>query len=554
MFCKIVRYSFFVLNLVLTVPITQAHNGEPHVSEPKQETHHPTTDLRLQKTGTVFEIVVVIAPTKIPNTVIYLSDPDSNRPIGEAKIKLAINSSPIQADKTDEKGIYQATMPLNKLSSFSLEIQKETFKENFTFDNISLPFSNNSFWNWGVKIAIVFLVLCILGFIGRKKIVSKFKILFPMGVLLLINLSPAFSHSDAPDADNQKKEPVLGQSSHSEDTDHHVVAVSPQGLIIPKELQFHLGIVTEKAAQKPLQGTIRLMGTIISDPSGYARLQTTQTSRVINHPDYPLPLPGQAVKAGQIILAVAPTLTSIESTDQKNALYKAESEITQRYLEVQRFKKLGQFAAKKDLENSQAELERALKQKDEILNQTFKPELLRSPIDGFISDLHVRPGEIVTSDKTIAEIVDPSKFLVEALVFNPETADQIVGGYIFSPLRPDKTIEVKIIGVSPKVNRTDQSIHIQLKPEKIDTDIKLDMAVEVMGELKETQASLVIPQKAVVEDSQGAWVFIHINPETFEPRKIRIRRQLDDMVEVEEGLVPGEKIVIEGAYLLNQAK
>lgn len=554
MFCKIVRYSFLLFNFVLTSPIAQAHNGEPHVSEPKPDTHQQSTELRLLKTGEVFEIVVVLTPKKTPNTVIYLSDPDSNRPIGEAEIKLSISSSSIKADKGDKKGVYQVNIPLNNLASFSVEIQKETFKEIFTFDNISLPFSSSSLRNWGLKIAIVFLILCILGFIGRKRIISKFKIFLSIGTLLLINLSPAFSHSDAPDVSDEKKEPAPGGNSHSEDTDHHVVAVSPQGLLIPKELQFHLGIVTEKAAQKPLKGTIRLMGTIISDPSGYARLQTTQTSRVINHPYYPLPLPGQAVKAGQIVLAVAPTLTTIESTDQKNALYKVESEITQRYLEVQRYKKLGQFAARKDLENSQAELERALKQKDEITNQTFKPELLRSPIDGFVSDLHVRPGEIVTFDKTIAEIVDPTKFLVEALVFSPEIANQIIGGYIFSPLRPDKTTEVKILGVSPKVNRADQSIHIQLKPEKIDTDIKLDMAVEVVGELKETQPSLVIPQKAVVEDSQGAWVFIHVNPETFEPRKIRLKRQLNDMVEVEEGLVPGERIVIEGAYLLNQAK
>lgn len=150
--------------------------------------------------------------------------------------------------------------------------------------------------------------------------------------------------------------------------------------------------------------------------------------------------------------------------------------------------------------------------------------------------------------------MDPTKFLIEALVFDPDIANQIVGGYIFSPFKPDKIINVKILGVSPKVNREDQSIHIQLKPEKIDTDIKLDMAVEVVGELKETKPTLVIPQKAITEDSQGTWVFIHTNPETFEPRKIRIRRQIDNMVEIEEGLSLGEKIVVEGTYLLNQAK
>ena len=554
MFCKIFTYSFFLLNLVLSPPLANAHTGEPHASEPKKEAHQQSNELRLLKTGDVFEIVAVITPEKNPNTIIYLSDPDSNRPIGEAEITLEINSANVKADKTNKKGIYQANIPLSTLSSLSLDIQKETFKEKFTFENISASLSSDSMRGWFLKIVVILLVLGSLGYVSRKKIISRLKALFSIGVLLLFSMPNAIGHGDNPDHSSEKGEISPKQDLHQEENHQHVITASPGGLVIPKELQFHLGIVTEKASEKPLKGTIRLMGTVISDPSGYARLQATQAARVINHPDYPLPLPGQAVKAGQVVLAVAPTLTTIESTDQKNALYKAESEITQRHLEVQRLKKLGQYAAKKDLENAQAELERALKQKDEIANQTFKPELLRSPIDGFVSDLHVRPGEIVTSDKTIAEIVDPSKLLVEAFVFDPDIANQIAGGYIFSPLKPDKTIDAKILGVSPKVNREDQSIHIQLKPEKVDSDIKLDMAVEVVGELKETQPALVIPQKAVAEDSQGAWVFVHTNPETFAPRKIRIRRQLDDMVEIEEGLSPGERIVTEGAYLLNQAK
>lgn len=554
MLSRVLKCGLFLLCYSADLSLTNAHNGEPHTPKSAQVVPNHSNELRLQKTSDVFEIVTVIVPEKNPNVVIYLSNFESNRPIGEAEITLEVNSANIKADKTNKKGIYQANIPLNNLQSLSLDIQKDTVKEKFTFENISIPFSVDSMWGWSFKITAFLLLLVSLGLITRKKIISKLKELFSIGASFLFSISSTLGHTDNLNH-NSKKEEISHEQDHQEEDNHQsVITASLKGLVIPKELQFHLGLLTEKASEKPLKGTIRLLGTIISDPSGYARLQATQTARVINHPDYPLPLPGQAVKAGQVVLAVAPTLTTIESTDQKNALYKAESEITQRHLEVQRLKKLGQYAAKKDLENAQAELERALKQKDEIANQTFKPEFLRSPIDGFVSDLHVRPGEIVTSDKIIAEIVDPSKLLVEALVFNPEIADQIVGGYIFSPLKPEKTIDVKILGVSPKVNREDQSIHIQLKPEKVNHDIKLDMAVEAVGELKETKPALVIPQKAIAEDSQGVWVFIHTNPETFEPRKIRIRRQLDDMVEIEEGLSPGEKVVIEGAYLLNQAK
>lgn len=553
MFSKILTYGFFLICLNANPPVVTAHTGEPHASEPRNTAPHITTELRLQKTGEIFEVVVAVTSNKTPNTMIYLSDPDSNRPIGEAEITLSFNSTTIKAQKTAKKGIYQAEILFDSEQSLSLDIQKESLKENITFENISLPPSPSSPWSWIFKTGAILLILGSVGFVARKKITPRLKALFSLGAFLLFYMPHAISHVDHPDHSSEKKDAEM-QLTHEDDKDHHVVAASSGGIIVPKELQFHLGIVTEKASERPLKGTVRLMGTVISDPGGYARLQPTQTARVIVHPDYPLPLPGQAVKTGQVILAVAPTLTIVESTDQKNALYKAESEISQRRKEVARLEKLGQFSAKKNLENAQAELERALKQKDEITNRTFKPELLKSPIDGFISDFHVRPGEIVTSDRTIAEIVDPNKLLVEAFVFDPDIANQIVGGYIFSPLKPLKTINVKILGISPKVDREDQAIHVQLKPDKIDSDIKLDMTVEVVGELKETKPTLVIPQKAIAEDAQGAWVFVHTNPETFEPRKIRIRRQIDDIVEIEEGLVPGERVVIEGAYLLNQAK
>lgn len=316
--------------------------------------------------------------------------------------------------------------------------------------------------------------------------------------------------------------------------------------------QSYIGLASEKVTLKTTKATVRLMGSIISDPSGYARLQVTQTARVLNNPDYPIPLPGQAVKIDQAILAVMPTITKIETTVQKNALYKIESDIIQKRKEVSRLERLGQYAARKDLENAQTELESGLKQKEEITQKAFATEILRSPINGFIADIHVRPGEIVTSDKTIVEVIDPSKLLIEAYVFDAKLASQIKSGYVRLPLSPGHIIPLDLIGVSPKVNKDDQAIHIQFKPKTADAALKLDMAVEVIGEMEQTQPILIIPQKAVVVKKNETRVFVRTNPETIEARHIHTGRIFDDTIEVLEGLSIGEDIITDGAYLLNQ--
>jgi RND family efflux transporter MFP subunit len=344
-----------------------------------------------------------------------------------------------------------------------------------------------------------------------------------------------------------------GGNSHG-DEKRNTLNNAQKGLVVPKDTQVKLGITTEKVREQSIKGTARLVGHVISDPTGYARLQATQNARIINDPDFPLPLPGQKVQKDQIVLALQPTLQKVESSDQRTMLYRIESEIVQLKREVDRKEKLGEFASQKDLENARTELDRAVRQKEEIINKTFKPEYLKSPVEGIVADIHVRPGEIVTPDKTIVEIVDPTKLLVEAYAFDPTIADEITGGTARLPLYPGKGTHLQILGVSPKVGKEDQAIHIIFKVLEPDPSLKLDMVVEVLGDLRASKPAIVIPRKAIVEDTKGAWVFIHTSPEVFNAQKVHIRRNVGELVEIDEGLSPGDSVVVEGAYLLNQAR
>ncbi len=103
MFSKILTYSIFLICLIVNPPLVTAHTGEPHASEPKNRAPEKLNELHLQKTGEIFEVVVAMASNKTPNTTIYLSDPDSNRPISEAEITLSLNSTNIKAEKDSQK-------------------------------------------------------------------------------------------------------------------------------------------------------------------------------------------------------------------------------------------------------------------------------------------------------------------------------------------------------------------------------------------------------------------------------------------------------------------
>ena len=506
-------------------------------------------EVRLMKTGKTFEIVLKITNTEKPELTVYITDPESNLPIANATITINSNKGvAIALNKTDKKGIYSGRSNNIENGILSIAIKKEKFEEKFVFENVHLSANKSGSY---LTLLLVFLSSLILFLLREKFKFPKRNFLGFLLITLMFNFSSVFAHGGE-DHGSEKKQEEAEHTKTSEDSQD--IYKSSAGLIVPKELQLHLKITTEKVVERSIGKTLRLVGHVISDPSGYARLQASQNARVLNDPEYPLPLPGQKVKKDQVILSLQPTLGKTETSDQKTALYKIESDIVKLRKDVERKEKLGEYGTKKDLENARTELEAAIKQKEEIINKTFKPEYLRSPLDGIIADLHVRPGEIVTPDKTIVEIVDPSTLMIEALLFDSALSDEIVKGYARLPLNADKTISLELLGVSPKVNKEDQAIHLLFKAKETDASIKLDMAIEVIVELKSSKPTLTIPKGAIVEDRTGAWVFVKINPEAFEPRKVRVNRYIDGYAEITDGVSLGEVIVVDGAYLLNQAR
>jgi RND family efflux transporter MFP subunit len=526
-----------------------ADAGHSHGEAPAKQAviSNSSAEARLMKTGKTFEIVFKITDTEKPELTAYITDPESNLPISNATVTVNSNGgAAIVLNKTDKKGVYSEHSKNIENGTLSISIKKEKFEEKFTFENVN--FSASKSGNYLILI-LVFLSAIILFLLRKKLKFPKWNCSGLLLIALLFKLSHVFAHGDEDHGSKKKKE----EPEHTK-TGDTTISKSSSGLAVPKELQLHLNITTEKVVERSLGQTLRLIGRVVSDPSGYARLQASQNARVLNDPEYPLPLPGQKVKKDQVVLSLQPTLGKTETSDQKTALYKIESDIVKLRKDVERKEKLGEYGTKKDLENARIELESVVKQKEEIINKTFKPEYLRSPLDGIVADLHVRPGEIVTSDKTIVEIVDPSTLMVEALLFDSTLSDEIVKGYARLPLNVDKTITLELLGVSPKVNKEDQAIHLLFKAKETDASIKLDMAIEVIAELKSSKPTLAIPKGAIVEDRTGVWVFVKINPETFEPRKVRVNRYIDGYAEITDGVNLGEVIVVDGAYLLNQAR
>jgi membrane fusion protein, heavy metal efflux system len=79
--------------------------------------------------------------------------------------------------------------------------------------------------------------------------------------------------------------------------------------------------------------------------------------------------------------------------------------------------------------------------------------------------------------------------------------------------------------------------------------------VSVLLTTKETRQGMILPQSAVVKGQNGlAVVWTHTQAERFKPNVVKIKPIDGQRMLVEGGLAPNERVVIEGATLLNQVR
>ena len=62
---------------------------------------------------------------------------------------------------------------------------------------------------------------------------------------------------------------------------------------------------------------------------------------------------------------------------------------------------------------------------------------------------------------------------------------------------------------------------------------------------------MVLPVDAVIRNGQTNHVWVAVNDGQFEPREVTLGAENADRVEITDGLKPGDKVVVSGAYLLH---
>jgi len=184
-----------------------------------------------------------------------------------------------------------------------------------------------------------------------------------------------------------------------------------------------------------------------------------------------------------------------------------------------------------------------------------KPFSIKAPISGIVESVKATPGSNVKAGDTLFQLIDLDAVYVSAIVPESEfprmrglTSAEVEIPGVAAPQRLAKLITIGRVVDAP--SRTFPVIYQFNNRERL---IAINQTVYVRLLFESGPLAPVVPETALVDDSGRPIVFLQQSGETFVRRPVKLGQRSGGMVQVLEGVNPGERIVVKGSHLIRLA-
>jgi RND family efflux transporter MFP subunit len=321
-------------------------------------------------------------------------------------------------------------------------------------------------------------------------------------------------------------------------------------VFVPKASQRILAIRTLPAGEGEHRRSIELPGRVIADPNATGFVQTAVGGRLAPPPGGFPPL-GTTVEAGQVLAYVEPSLAAIDLSSIRQAQAQLDSSIAIAERQVERLGKLiaSGSVSRTQLEEAELALVGLREQRTALDDIRLQPERLVAPISGVIAHANASPGLIAESNTEVFHVIDPERLCVEALSYGGEAVSasaSIVG-------EDGERIALTFVGAGFADGSQVQPINFRI--ENSGREMRPGQVVTVVAETETPTVGIAMSRDAVIRGANGQdIVYVHAAPELFEQRFVRIAPLDGVRVLIVAGVSPGERLVTQGAELLNQLR
>ncbi len=181
---------------------------------------------------------------------------------------------------------------------------------------------------------------------------------------------------------------------------------------------------------------------------------------------------------------------------------------------------------------------------------------LTAPIAGVVVDRQVGPGQYLQSGggSPVFTIADPSSVWLMANVREADSGLVHVGQpmQVHVPAYPKRVFDARVTYVAALVDPITHRLPVRAEIDNRDRALKPEMFANFRIQTSDASESPAISAAAIVYEGEAAHVWVVQGTQLLAYRAIRTGRDNDGLVEVLEGLKPGERIVTKGGLFIDQ--
>jgi cobalt-zinc-cadmium efflux system membrane fusion protein len=334
-----------------------------------------------------------------------------------------------------------------------------------------------------------------------------------------------------------------------------------------KEQQWALDFGAQIAAEQGLRDTLRVAAEILPRTGGEAAVIAPVGGRLLAERTFAV---GTAVEKGLELASIVPPTSAVWDPP---SLQLAESEanvaLAQARRDRARAERLlaaGAVPARRAEEaraveaTAQARLQAAqtrLAQYDatrsaNVTEAGMRRFLVRAPISGIISESSAVSSANVEPGKVLFRIVDTNSLYVSGVVPESEFSKlrQLSGAEIEMPDSGQVRPANGLVAIGRLVDSETRTITVTYEVDNRDHRFAVNQTVFLRLLLTPAAKAAVVPEAAIIDDAGRPVVFVQKGGETFLRRPVKLGVRNSGMVQVLEGINPGDRIVTKGAYLI----
>src|SRR3989441_3932112 len=310
-------------------------------------------------------------------------------------------------------------------------------------------------------------------------------------------------------------------------------ATDTSGVPIARSEAARLGITFARASERPITTSVRAVGVL-----KYAEPRQAYVNARVNgwveklYADYV----GKSVSAGEPLLALySPDLLSAQEE------YLLARRLRDDTLAASARRRLTLWDIPPDQIDSLA-----------ARGTVARTLMLRAPRSGEIVQKNVIDGQAVQAGTNLFLIADRSELWADVAIFEQDAAAVRVGtaASITVDALPGRTFQGRVTFIYPQLDEKTRTLTARV--EVANSSGALRPGMFATAELSRAgRRAVSVPLTAVLPTGTKDLVFVNRGDGRFVPREVRVGARGDSLVEIVQGLKPGDEVVASATYLLD---